>query len=132
MDHARRLVELTNREWIVTNKLSEDLRTPQFDANLFAEFLKDKALIVLGLKLFSYYDLFDKFGVVPDQLAAFLKQATSSFYKPNNPYNNMLEVIGVLHHLHYFILEGGLTKYLTDLQIMALLLSGIAHCFSHP
>jgi len=132
IDHVRRYLDLNNKEWIVANKLSDDLRTSLFDENVFCEFMKDKALIFLGFKLWTYYDLFDKFGIGPDQMAGFLKQATSSYYKTNNPYHNLLFVIGILHNLHYFIIEGGLTKHLTDLQIMALLLAGISYCFSHP
>ena len=131
-DNVKKHLTMNSKEWIVAAKLTDDLHNSRFDENVYNEFMKDRALVYLGFKLFTYYDLFNKFGVVADQLASFLKQASASYNSNINSYHNMLAVVGILHNLHYFIMQGNLTKYLTDLDIMALILSGISYCFCHP
>ena len=131
-DPVRDYIELSSKEWIVASKLTEDLKSTTFDPNVYVEFLKDKSLTYLVFKLFNYYDLFDKFGIQPARMAGFLRQATASYYKTNNPYHNLLSVIEVLHSLHHFIIAGSLTKHLTDLHIMALFIAGIIYSFAHP
>eukprot|EP00826_Nyctotherus_ovalis_P018849 TRINITY_DN15719_c0_g1_i11.p1 TRINITY_DN15719_c0_g1~~TRINITY_DN15719_c0_g1_i11.p1 ORF type:complete len:363 (-),score=86.66 TRINITY_DN15719_c0_g1_i11:540-1628(-) len=128
----RKHITLLGREPGIANKLWEEFKGIDFDENVFCDFMKDRALIYLGFKLFNHYDLFKKFGVLPDNLARFLREATSVYNDSMNSYHNLMLVIGVLHNLHYFIVQGKLTEYLTDLDVMALLLAAIAYCFSHP
>ena len=129
---VKKHIELNPKEAIIATKLSDDFQNFSFDENVFCEFMKNRALIYLGFKLFNYYDLFNKFGVAPDQLAGFLKQAQATYDNSLNMYHNTLAAVGILHKLHYYIIQGNLTKYLTDLDIMALILSAVSYCLSHP
>lgn len=116
----------------MASKLTEDLNHTTFDSNVFVDYMKDKSLIYIVFELCEYYDLFGKFGIVHECMAAFLRQALASYERTNNPYHNLLSVIDVLHNIHYFVMAGNLTKHLTDLQIMVLIFSGIIFAFSHP
>jgi len=84
-----------------------------------------------GFKLFQSYGLLEKFSIADTNFANLLGQIKASFYE-NNTYHNTLRAIDVTRNFHYFIKQGELSSYLSDLNIMAGFIAALMHDLGHP
>lgn len=79
--------------------------------------------------MFERFDCFHEFNINKETFYRFLK-ALRNGYKPN-PFHNWLHAIDVTQTLFYFLIMGG-SKFFSNLEIFAMLVSGLCHDLEHP
>lgn len=85
----------------------------------------------VGYELFNRYALLYKFKIPTGVLKNFLTQIEAGYVKHKNPYHNNLHAADVTQTVHYMLWQAGLTSWLTDLEIFAILLAAIIHDYLH-
>lgn len=91
---------------------------------------KQEELVDLTVQMFEYFDLLNKFGLDSKKLAYFLNRLKDEYR--HVPYHNFLHAFDVTQVIFYFLTKGGLSGLLTDLDVLALLMSAISHDVCHP
>jgi hypothetical protein len=103
-----------------------------FDAFNFCQLLKEKSIIYMGFKQLQHFYLIRKFEIDEDNLAAFLTELNEGFSTNSNPFHNAIWTVDVMKTLQFFIDSANLGKYVSDLNILSLLLAGLIHDVQHP
>eukprot|EP01132_Coremiostelium_polycephalum_P003101 gene3101-3879_t len=117
-------------ETTVEQMLDENVGEWNFPIFQFNEVTNGSPLFYLSYFLFQKHKLFQKFRIEEDSFKNFITRIESG-YDSTNPYHNSIHAADVLHNINYFI-DHGLSKYVNDLEILAMLLSAIIHDFKHP
>lgn len=104
------------------------LHSLHFDAFDYLD--KQLELVDLIVKMFKHFHLLEAFKISEEALLFFLHRVKSEYR--NVPYHNFLHAFDVTQMTFYFLTEGGLSEYLTDLDILALLISSVSHDVCHP
>jgi len=92
--------------------------------------LKESVMIDLAVQMISSYGLLEKFHIDAQHLQAFIHLVRSK-YRPSNAFHNFFHAWGVMH-MSFVLLRSGADQLLTDLDILALLLSAVCHDLDHP
>lgn len=124
-------VPMDNKAYYDLEKIFDDITKWRFDAFRLYEICGSQIISCMIFKLFNSYDITNKFEVPLASLKSFCT-AIYEGYSSSNPYHNAIHAVDVTHRFNYFILSGNLMKYISDLDIMAALLTTIIHDFQHP
>ena len=124
-------IVLETKSYYDLEKIFDDMSKWRFDAFKFFEICGNQIISCMIFKLFNNYHITSKFEVPLASLKSFCT-AIFEGYSSSNPYHNAIHAVDVTHRFNYFILSGNLMKYISDLDIMAALLSSIIHDFQHP
>ena len=108
-------------------------RIDDWELNIFevADITTGRPLFFVAYSLFIRHDLIKKFGIDDSKLRRFLSIIESG-YDNKNPYHNSTHAADVVQTLNYFLSKGGLSQYLTELDILAALVAAIIHDYEHP
>lgn len=108
-------------------------RIDEWDFNVteVAELTNGRPLFFIAFALFTRHDLLRKFNIDETKFKRFLTVVESG-YDNRNPYHNSTHASDVLQTLNFFITKGGLSQYVTDLDILAALTAAVIHDFEHP
>ncbi|MFT5317229.1 MAG: PAS domain S-box-containing protein [Chlamydiales bacterium] len=87
-------------------------------------------LIDLYVEMFKHFNLLETFKISEESIRLFASELKSEYR--NVPYHNFLHAFDVTQMTFYFLTRGGLSNYLTDLDILAFLISAFAHDLCHP
>lgn len=102
-----------------------------FDCFTVNQISNNQVLKSVGYELFNRYGLMYKFKIPNTVLKNFLTQIELGYIKHKNPYHNNLHAADVTQTVHYILWQAGLTNWLTDLEIFAILLAAIIHDYLH-
>jgi len=108
-------------------------RIEEWDFNIFeiADLTGGHPLFFVSSALFNKHDLFTKFNIDESKFKRFISIMESG-YDNRQPYHNSTHASDVLQTLNYFITKGGLSQYVTEIDILAALIAAIIHDFEHP
>jgi len=87
----------------------------------------------LARGVFSVYQdlgLIDRFSIPIDVLSNFL-QATQSQYR-RNPFHNFAHAVDVLYEVYFYVKDGKADRFLTHLDVLALITASLCHDLDHP
>ncbi|KAL0479688.1 hypothetical protein AKO1_007520 [Acrasis kona] len=101
-----------------------------FDILSLSELTEGQALFTTAYTLFVKYDLLNKFGINEQVLINFLKAVQDGYN--DVPYHNAMHAADVLQALHYVIMKGGMSQYLSDEDMLAAFIAAIVHDYDHP
>ena len=147
---VRRLTQLEDARMYSTSTISEVLHSSDderairqhlhsiddwnFDVFRLHELSRGRPLYVVGFVLFQRYDLIDKFNIPESCLHNFLESIENGYL--DNPYHNSTHAADVAQTIHVLLSCGGdeslVARYLTDVDILAAVLSALIHDFQHP
>lgn len=100
-----------------------------FDVFEMVKITKGHPLLLLGMALFTKYDLIAKFKIDAQKLRHFLGVIEDG-YKPM-PYHNSTHASDVTRTVHFFV-KSSLKGILTDEELLALVTASIIHDYDHP
>lgn len=108
-------------------------RIEEWDFNIFeiAELTGGHPLFFVSSALFNKHDLLNKFNIDEMKFKRFITVMESG-YDNRQPYHNSTHASDVLQTLNYFITKGGLSQYVTDLDILSALIAAVIHDYEHP
>lgn len=108
-------------------------RIEEWDFNIFeiAELTNGHPLFFISSALFNKHDLLHKFNIDEMKFKRFITIMESG-YDNKQPYHNSTHASDVLQTLNYFITKGGLSQYVTELDILSALIAAIIHDYEHP
>ena len=86
-------------------------------------------LQVIGLHLLSHWDLVQRFQLDEEKLRAWLAHIEGQYN--DTPYHNRVHAADVTQTVHAMIATGGLRDFLTDMEVLAILLAAIVHDVGH-
>lgn len=115
----------------VSNLLLKSIDEWSFDCFYINQISNGIVLKSVGYELFNRYGLIYKFKIPIPTLKNFLTQIELGYVKHKNPYHNNMHAADVTQTVHYMLWQGGLTNWLTDLEIFATLLAAIIHDYLH-
>jgi GAF domain-containing protein len=110
--------------------LSSDVLSLITNHNADPFVINDSVMIELAIQMLTSYGLTEKFSIDIQELRNFLTLVRSK-YRPSNAFHNFKHAWGVMQ-MSYMILHYGADKFLTDIDVLALLLSAICHDLDHP
>jgi len=113
------------------NPYLEQVNSWNFDMFTFSRASKGSPLKYLSYHLLQYHGCLHKFKIPPSTLESMLGHLEFGYARNSNPYHNNLHAADVLQTTHWFISQGGLRSWLSDLEIFSLLLSAIIHDYDH-
>jgi len=108
----------------------EKIEEWDFDIFGISELTNGRPLYFISSALFNKHDLMKKFGVDEGKFRRFVSVIEQG-YNNRNPYHNSTHASDVLQTLNYFITKGGLSQYVTDIDIFAALVAAIIHDYEH-
>lgn len=103
----------------------------EFDVFKVHHLTQGHSLYTVGYWIFTRLGLVDKFKIPEKKLKAFLHQV-EDHYKPDNLYHNSIHAADITQSVFAILTWGGLSKYLSDLDILALIFGAIVHDLDHP
>eukprot|EP00026_Physarum_polycephalum_P002521 Phypoly_transcript_02528.p1 GENE.Phypoly_transcript_02528~~Phypoly_transcript_02528.p1 ORF type:complete len:390 (+),score=85.37 Phypoly_transcript_02528:1354-2523(+) len=108
-------------------------RIEEWDFNIFeiAELTNGHPLFFISSALFNKHELLTKFNIDEAKFKRFITIMENG-YDNKQPYHNSTHASDVLQTLNYFITKGGLSQYVTELDILSALIAAIIHDFEHP
>lgn len=108
-------------------------RIEEWDFNIFeiAELTNGHPLFFISSALFNKHDLLRKFNIDEMKFKRFITVMENG-YDNRQPYHNSTHASDVLQTLNYFITKGGLSQYVTELDILSALIAAIIHDYEHP
>lgn len=127
----RAIVEIPERTHSQLEKIFDDIGKWRFNAFQYAEICGDQMIAHFLTRIFQFYNIMGKFEVPELNLKHFAMEIYKG-YAANNPYTNAVHAVDVAHRVNYFILTGGVMKYISDLDIMASMIASVIHDFQHP
>jgi len=90
----------------------------------------ESILIEYSVEMFRHYRLLDEFNIREEGLRRFFDEVRK-LYKHENQFHNFKHVWCVMH-LSFQILIRGADKFLTSLDVFAVLIAAICHDIAHP
>ncbi|KAI9361588.1 hypothetical protein DFJ73DRAFT_789099 [Zopfochytrium polystomum] len=107
-----------------------EINSWDFDIFKLVELTNGAPLYYLALAVIERHNLMPLFSLEPDVIKKFLRTIESG-YKPV-PYHNSTHAADVLHALHYFIAELGLSEIINSEEILACVVAAAIHDYAHP
>lgn len=111
--------------------LKDHINDWSFDVFSFHNLCEQHSLKCLGFELLHNLNLVVRYRIDPTVLENFLLRMEDGYGKHGNPYHNQIHATDVLKTCHYFVVKTRMIKWLTDLEVFALLLAAIMHDFEH-
>lgn len=102
------------------------LKTLHFDALSFSS----DDLLHFCLEIFIELDILARVKVPVDKLKRFILVVRSCMF--DNPYHNWYHAIDVTQTVYSLAITAGMTKQLGDIEVFALIISGLCHDLEHP
>ncbi|XP_043244133.1 calcium/calmodulin-dependent 3',5'-cyclic nucleotide phosphodiesterase 1A-like isoform X3 [Amphibalanus amphitrite] len=102
-----------------------------YDVFRLAEASGGAPLRHLGYELINRYGLFHKFKIQPAKLDTYLQTVEHGYGRYKNPYHNSSHAADVTQTVHYIMSQMALVRFLTDLEVLAMLLAAIVHDVEH-
>lgn len=105
----------------------------EWEFNVFeiGELTHGRPLFFVSFALFTRHDLIRKYNINEAKLRRFLTVIEEG-YDARNPYHNSIHAADVVQTVNYFVTKGGLSQYLTEMDIFAILVAAVIHDFEHP
>ncbi|XP_055456501.1 dual specificity calcium/calmodulin-dependent 3',5'-cyclic nucleotide phosphodiesterase 1A isoform X2 [Psammomys obesus] len=113
---------------IVTLK---DVDKWSFDIFALNEASGEHSLKFMIYELFTKYDLINRFKIPVSCLIAFAEALEVGYSKHKNPYHNLVHAADVAQTVHYIMLHTGIMHWLTELEILAMVLAASIHDYEH-
>ncbi|SCA62986.1 hypothetical protein SCG7109_AG_00220 [Chlamydiales bacterium SCGC AG-110-M15] len=112
------------------DELNDDLGVlNSLSFNAFEYVGKQEKLIGYVVEMFKHFNLLEKFKIDEEAFKFFLHRVKTGYR--NVPFHNFLHSFDITQMIFYILTKGGLASYLTDLDILALLVSVIGHDIGH-
>ncbi|XP_073489840.1 dual specificity calcium/calmodulin-dependent 3',5'-cyclic nucleotide phosphodiesterase 1A isoform X2 [Aquarana catesbeiana] len=105
----------------------------QWSFNVFSlnETSGEHALKFMVYELFTRYDLINRFKIPVSCLVSFVEALEVGYSKYKNPYHNLVHAADVTQTVHYILLHTGIMHWLTELEILAMILAAAIHDYEH-
>ncbi|XP_075687273.1 dual specificity calcium/calmodulin-dependent 3',5'-cyclic nucleotide phosphodiesterase 1A [Rhinoderma darwinii] len=105
----------------------------QWSFNVFSlnEASGEHALKFMVYELFTRYDLINRFKIPVSCLVSFVEALEVGYSKYKNPYHNLIHAADVTQTVHYIMLHTGIMHWLTELEILAMILAAAIHDYEH-
>ncbi|KAM4025732.1 dual specificity calcium/calmodulin-dependent 3',5'-cyclic nucleotide phosphodiesterase 1A isoform 1-T1 [Anomaloglossus baeobatrachus] len=105
----------------------------QWSFNVFSlnEASGEHALKFMVYELFTRYDLINRFKIPVACLVSFVEALEVGYSKYKNPYHNLIHAADVTQTVHYIMLHTGIMHWLTELEILAMILAAAIHDYEH-
>ncbi|XP_071977675.1 dual specificity calcium/calmodulin-dependent 3',5'-cyclic nucleotide phosphodiesterase 1A isoform X1 [Engystomops pustulosus] len=105
----------------------------QWSFNVFSlnEASGEHALKFMVYELFTRYDLINRFKIPVACLVSFVEALEIGYSKYKNPYHNLIHAADVTQTVHYIMLHTGIMHWLTELEILAMILAAAIHDYEH-
>ncbi|XP_069839163.1 dual specificity calcium/calmodulin-dependent 3',5'-cyclic nucleotide phosphodiesterase 1A [Dendropsophus ebraccatus] len=105
----------------------------QWSFNVFSlnEASGEHALKFMVYELFTRYDLINRFKIPVASLVSFVEALEVGYSKYKNPYHNLIHAADVTQTVHYIMLHTGIMHWLTELEILAMILAAAVHDYEH-
>jgi len=130
-ERIKQIINVPTRKWTHATKVMDDFDKWEFDTFKYQDILGDQALMHFGFKLFQNYGLLEKFSIADGNFQNLLFGIQSSFYE-NNTYHNPIRAVEVTRNFHYFVKQGDMMTFLSDLNILAAFVACLTHDLGHP
>ncbi|XP_075036596.1 dual specificity calcium/calmodulin-dependent 3',5'-cyclic nucleotide phosphodiesterase 1A isoform X1 [Mixophyes fleayi] len=91
----------------------------------------EHALKFMVYELFTRYDLINRFKIPIACLVSFVEALEVGYSKHKNPYHNLVHAADVTQTVHYIMLHTGIMHWLTELEILAMILAAAIHDYEH-
>ncbi|XP_068103100.1 dual specificity calcium/calmodulin-dependent 3',5'-cyclic nucleotide phosphodiesterase 1A isoform X2 [Hyperolius riggenbachi] len=91
----------------------------------------EHALKFMVYELFTRYDLINRFKIPASCLVSFVEALEVGYSKYKNPYHNLVHAADVTQTVHYIMLHTGIMHWLTELEILAMILAAAVHDYEH-
>ncbi|XP_063789395.1 dual specificity calcium/calmodulin-dependent 3',5'-cyclic nucleotide phosphodiesterase 1A isoform X2 [Pseudophryne corroboree] len=91
----------------------------------------EHALKFMVYELFTRYDLINRFKIPVACLVSFVEALEVGYSKYKNPYHNLIHAADVTQTVHYIMLHTGIMHWLTELEILAMILAAAIHDYEH-
>ncbi|XP_074857848.1 dual specificity calcium/calmodulin-dependent 3',5'-cyclic nucleotide phosphodiesterase 1A [Carettochelys insculpta] len=115
-------------EVIVTFK---DVDKWSFDVFALNEASGEHSLKFMMYELFTRYDLMSRFKIPVPSLISFAEALEVGYSKYKNPYHNLIHAADVTQTVHYIMLHTGIMRWLTELEILAMIFAAAVHDYEH-
>ncbi|KAK2144659.1 hypothetical protein LSH36_739g01001 [Paralvinella palmiformis] len=102
-----------------------------FDVFSVNEAGDNHALKYVAYELLQRYDLIAKFKINTQILESFLIKLEEGYSKYKNPYHNLVHAADVTQTTHHIVSQSGLALWLTDLELLAVLVAAMVHDYEH-
>eukprot|EP01097_Dermamoeba_algensis_P005358 TRINITY_DN3408_c0_g1_i1.p1 TRINITY_DN3408_c0_g1~~TRINITY_DN3408_c0_g1_i1.p1 ORF type:complete len:821 (-),score=168.38 TRINITY_DN3408_c0_g1_i1:216-2678(-) len=112
------------------NELNQTINNWNFNIFQVAEKTQGKPMLDIAFAVFRKHDLFAKFSISKSKFKNFVQKLEAGYQ--SNPYHNAIHAADVTQTLNFFITSGGLSEYLTDLDILSALMAALVHDYDHP
>lgn len=106
--------------------VNEQLQSWEFD--VFS--LSEEQMLFYLKQLFLHFDLLNFFKIDEKKFELFLLVVKQNYY--DNPYHNFTHAFDVTQTIFSMLTSMNLASFLTHLDILSLLLSGLCHDLQHP
>mmetsp|Transcript_8193 Transcript_8193/g.9088 ORF Transcript_8193/g.9088 Transcript_8193/m.9088 type:complete len:630 (-) Transcript_8193:52-1941(-) len=90
-----------------------------------------KQLLPLMYNMFADFDLMNTFKIDPEDFKGFLNAVSLKYHK-ENPYHNFIHAFDVTHTVYLTLTKTRVSKFLSPLDVFAVLLSSLVHDIDHP
>lgn len=102
-----------------------------FDAIALNNVTNGRPLFFLAMHVFRSLDLFQTFKIPQKTFAAYVT-AVEERYKSQNPYHNSIHATDVLHATVYLTSLPDVAPFLSELDLVSVLIAAIIHDVDHP
>lgn len=109
----------------------KDVDKWSFDIFALNEASGEHSLKFMIYELFTKYDLINRFKIPVSCLIAFSEALEVGYSKHKNPYHNLVHAADVAQTVHYIMLHTGIMHWLTELEILAMVLAASIHDYEH-
>ena len=127
----RAIVDMPERTHSQLEKIFDDVGKWRFNAFQYSDICGDQMIAHFLTRIFQFYNIMGKFEVPELNLKHFAMEIYKG-YASTNPFTNAIHAVDVAHRVNYFVLTGGVMKYISDLDIMASMIASVIHDFQHP
>eukprot|EP01127_Copromyxa_protea_P009999 TRINITY_DN2403_c0_g1_i3.p1 TRINITY_DN2403_c0_g1~~TRINITY_DN2403_c0_g1_i3.p1 ORF type:complete len:473 (-),score=72.62 TRINITY_DN2403_c0_g1_i3:104-1522(-) len=112
---------------VIDSEITQKLRSYDFDVWTIQD---DATFFSMVTGMFNDFGLLDTFKIDQVQFLAFL-QVIKSNYSDSNPYHNFRHAFDVLHTSYLMLTNCKASAYLTPLEILTVMFSGLLHDVGH-
>mmetsp|Transcript_14325 Transcript_14325/g.22812 ORF Transcript_14325/g.22812 Transcript_14325/m.22812 type:complete len:488 (-) Transcript_14325:42-1505(-) len=121
--------EPTKKELKAINEALEGVNEWDWDVFKLSHASNGHPIQVVGWHVLSQWGLIESFEIDEQKLRLWLAYIESQYV--DTPYHNKIHASDVTQTVHAMLATGGLREYLTESQVLALLLTAIAHDVGH-
>ena len=130
-EKTKSILNVPHRKWTKLIKMLDAFDDWDFDIFKYYEILGEQTLPHFGFRVFHKYSLLDKFSIPETNFFELMNKIHRSFYD-KSVFHCPMYTAQVSHNFYYFIKKGEITKYISDLIIMAGFIASLIHDVGHP